>query len=82
MCETFPERAEFKPGCRVRVVSGPFAGVEGVVQTNRCKGRSEVTLDLLQAGVSLEIDDCRLQAIRFEANSTAPPSELLRNIRL
>ena len=82
MCETFPERAEFKPGCRVRVVSGPFAGVEGVVQTKRCKGRSEVTLDLLQACVSLEIDDCRLQAIQSEAKPLAPPGKLSRNIGL
>lgn len=82
MNEMLPERAELKPGCRVRVVSGPFAGVEGIVQTKRCKGRSEVTLDLLQAGVSLEIDECRLQAIQFEAKSPAPPSAFLQNIRL
>jgi transcription antitermination factor NusG len=82
MSETLPEWAELKPGCRVRVISGPFAGVEGVVETKRCKGRSEVTLDLLQSGVSLEIDECRLQAIQFEAKSPAPPSEFLRNIRL
>lgn len=55
--------AELLPGCCVRVTAGPFAGVEGMVESKRGENRSLIALDLLQIGVTLEIDDCRLEAI-------------------
>lgn len=60
---------EFKPGCRVRVKGGLFAGVEGFVSAKCGVSRSVVNLDLLQKGVTLEINDRRL-----EANGGAPHS--------
>ena len=78
MSETLPNRFEFAIGCRVRVISGPFAGVEGTVRTKRCTCRSELSLDLVQSGISLEIDDCQLQAIQMNAQLPAPLSELSR----
>lgn len=50
-------------GNRVQVAHGVFAGVEGVVRERRDPGRVIVSLNLLQAGVSLEIDECLLMLL-------------------
>ena len=44
-------------GQRVRIRSGAMLGVEGTVTTRRGKTRLLVAVDMLQSGVSVEIDD-------------------------
>ena len=51
------------PGNRVRVRRGPFAGIEGVVVTRRGHTRLLVSIDFLQRGASVEIDDYLLDPI-------------------
>ena len=51
------------PGTPVRVRSGPLAGIEGVVAKRRSRSRLIVSVNLLQHGVSLEVDDFLLESI-------------------
>jgi len=51
------------PGNRVRVKTGPFKGVEGVVIQRRGKARLLVAVTFLQQGVSIEIDDFQLEPL-------------------
>ena len=51
------------PGNRVRVRHGAFAGLEGTVLTRRGKTRLLVSVDFLQQGASVEIDDFVLEPI-------------------
>ena len=51
------------PGNRVRVRRGPFAGIEGVVVTRRGQTRLLVSIDFLQQGASVEIDDYLLEPL-------------------
>lgn len=50
-------------GDRVRVKSGALAGVEGMVLARRRKCRLIVAVNLIQQGVSVEIDDHLLEPI-------------------
>jgi transcriptional antiterminator RfaH len=52
-----------QPGRRVRVTSGPFMGLEGTVETCKSGYRLIVGVRLLQRGVSLELDDARVELI-------------------
>lgn len=49
-----PPPVPFEPGQRVRVVSGPFAGVEGVVLERR--GRRRILVGLSGIGLGFEVD--------------------------
>ena len=51
------------PGNRVRVRHGPFAGLEGTVLTRRGKTRPLVSINFLQQGASIEIEDFLLEPI-------------------
>jgi hypothetical protein len=51
------------PGQRVRVRQGAFAGVEGTVLKRRGETRLLVSIDFLQQGASVEIDDFLLDPI-------------------
>ena len=51
------------PGNRVRVRHGPFAGLEGTVLTRRGKTRLLVSINFLQQGASVEIEDFLLEPI-------------------
>lgn len=51
------------PGNRVRVRHGPFAGLEGAVLTRRGNTRLLVSVNFLQQGASVEIDDFLLEPI-------------------
>ena len=55
--------ARIKPGDQVRVRSGTLAGVEGIVVARRRKCRLIVSVQLIQQGVSMEIDDHLLEPI-------------------
>lgn len=58
---TFETRLE--PGRRVRVTTGPFAGVEGVVLKRHGQSRLIVAVQLLQQGVSASVEEWVLEAI-------------------
>lgn len=53
----------YKAGDRVRVAQGPFMGAEGTVRQVCAPARLVLALDLLQAGVSLEIDQRFLEPL-------------------
>lgn len=55
--------ARLEPGERVRVRYGPFEGLEGVVLRRQGETRLLVTVDFLQRGASVEIDDFMLEPI-------------------
>jgi transcriptional antiterminator RfaH len=51
------------PGTRVRVKSGPFMGVEGVVEEQRGKSRLIVEVAFLQQSVSVQIDELLVEPV-------------------
>ena len=51
------------PGNRVRVRSGPLAGLEGVVLNRRGETRLLVRVNFIQKGASVEVDDFLLEPI-------------------
>jgi transcription antitermination factor NusG len=51
------------PGQRVRVKSGSFMGIEGVVEARRGACRLIVEVSFLQQGVSVEIEELLVEAI-------------------
>ena len=60
-------------GCHVRVKIGAFEGVEGTVLTKCHEGRSVIAVELLQKGVTLEIDDCRLELMLVPGSQGKQP---------
>jgi transcription antitermination factor NusG len=50
-------------GQRVRVKAGPFRDQEGVVIRRNGKTRLLISIDYLQQGASLEVDDCLLERV-------------------
>ncbi len=50
-------------GNRVRVTSGPLMGIEGTVLSRRGGDRLLVSVDFLQRGASVEIDDFSLEPL-------------------
>jgi transcription antitermination factor NusG len=50
-------------GIAVRVMSGPLRGQEGVVIERRGKRRLLVSVDLLQQGASVDLDECDVQPL-------------------
>jgi transcriptional antiterminator RfaH len=55
--------SRMKPGQRVRVRQGAFAGVEGIVLKRRGETRLLVIVNFLQQGTSVEIDDFLLDPV-------------------
>jgi transcription antitermination factor NusG len=51
------------PGRRVKVTSGSLMGLEGVILTRRGVNRLFVSVDLIQQGVSLEVDDFMIELL-------------------
>lgn len=58
-------------GRRVRITSGPFAGVEGILKRRKAGLRVVVSLQLIRQSVALEVDEADLVAVR-EAHPHAP----------
>ena len=50
-------------GQRVRVRNGPFGGLEGTVLKRRGRNRLLVSVNFVQRGASIDIDDCQLEYI-------------------
>ncbi|MHC4401900.1 MAG: transcription termination/antitermination NusG family protein [Planctomycetota bacterium] len=61
--EPLTVEARLSAGSRVRVRFGPLAGVEGSVLSRRGATRLVVSVDFLQQGASVEIDDFMLEPI-------------------
>jgi len=55
--------SRLQTGRNVRVRNGPFAGVEGVVLRRRGKTRLLVSINFLQQGASVEIEDFCLEPL-------------------
>lgn len=55
--------ARLEAGDRVRIRSGPLAGLEGVVMHRRARERLLVAVEFLQKGASIEIADFQLEPI-------------------
>lgn len=55
--EPLIRESEFQPGQRVEVTEGPFRGAIGIYVERKSSSRLLVWLDILGAGVSLEIED-------------------------
>jgi transcriptional antiterminator RfaH len=51
------------PGTRIRVKSGPFMGVEGVVEEQRGRCRLIVEVSFLQQSVTVEIDELQVEPV-------------------
>lgn len=51
------------PGRRVRVRQGSMRGLEGIVTERRCQTRLLVTIDFLQQGASMAIEDYLLETL-------------------
>lgn len=55
--------ARLESGMRVRIRSGPLAGIEGAVLRREKESRLLVSVDFLQQGASLLLDDCQVEAL-------------------
>jgi transcription termination/antitermination protein NusG len=70
-CKTIEPHPFMAKGDRVRVVTGPLAGVIGVVQKRGNGLRFIVTLDVIGKSVSLHIDGSALELIASHPNLSA-----------
>jgi transcriptional antiterminator RfaH len=55
--------SQLAPGRRVRIRHGALAGLEGTVLKRRDETRLVVSVDFIQQGASIQIDDSQLEAI-------------------
>ncbi|NQT16038.1 MAG: antitermination protein NusG [Planctomycetes bacterium] len=55
--------ARLQPGTRVRVRSGPFRDLEGVILRRAKKTKLLVAVNFIQQGASVLLDDCQLEWI-------------------
>jgi transcription antitermination factor NusG len=55
--------SRLESGNRVRVKQGPLMGIEGTVLTRRGLSRLLVSINFLQQGASVEVEDCLLEKI-------------------
>ncbi|HEY4309131.1 MAG TPA: transcription termination/antitermination NusG family protein [Pirellulales bacterium] len=55
--------SQLRPGRRVRVRHGCFAGIEGIIEARCRQTRLIVAVTFLQQGVSVELDDAMLEPI-------------------
>jgi transcriptional antiterminator RfaH len=59
--QTLPTEHLFKPGQRVVVTQGPFAGIEAIYQASSAEQRSMILLELLNKPVLMQIDTAALR---------------------
>lgn len=57
------QESRIQPGQTVRVVSGPFMGIEGVVLSRRGEERLHVAVRFLQQGASVAIEDFQVEPV-------------------
>ena len=58
-------------GQRVRIRSGPLAGMEGVLVRRKNSLRVVLTMDLIQQSVAVEVDEMELETLDSESASSA-----------
>lgn len=56
-----PIQTLFEPGDAVRVIEGPFAGIEAIYQTADAQQRSMILLEILSRPVTMAIDTAALR---------------------
>jgi transcription antitermination factor NusG len=61
--EALTPEAKLQAGSRVRVRSGPFAGLEGEVLRREGKTRLLLSVRYLEQGVSMEMDEALLESV-------------------
>ena len=61
--EALTPEAKLQAGSRVRVRSGPFAGLEGDVIRREGKTRLLLSVRYLEQGVSMEMDEALLESV-------------------
>lgn len=66
----YPEE-RIRPGSRVRIMSGPLAGLEGIVESRPGRSRFVVAVDFLRQGVGIEVDARALEPIESPASAAA-----------
>ena len=59
--EALPTENLFKPGDRVVVTEGPFAGIEAIYQASSAEQRSMILIELLNKPVLMRIDTAALR---------------------
>jgi transcription antitermination factor NusG len=59
--EPLTPEARIEPGRPVRIRSGVFAGMEGVVIRRANETRLVVAVNFLQRGASVQVDDCQVE---------------------
>ena len=52
-----------QPGTKVKVISGSMTGYEGLITEIRGKNRLIITVNFLQQGVSVELDNCEVEKL-------------------
>jgi len=52
-----PPNADLRPGDRLRIEEGPFAGLEGVFQTRRGEDRVVLLLEIMRRAQSLIVPE-------------------------
>lgn len=52
-----------RAGRRVRIITGPMAGVEGIFLRRKDRARVVISISLIQRSVSMEIDEADVEAI-------------------
>ncbi|MCC9601103.1 KOW motif-containing protein [Stieleria sp. JC731] len=63
------------PGQHVRVKNGPFAGFEGVVIRRDQETRLLVSVQFMDQGVSVKLDDCQLEPLGTPSDGSAIAKE-------
>jgi hypothetical protein len=59
-----PSRILLTLGCRVRVVNGPLAGLEGILRHRKGNHHLILSVDLIQHSISAETGVCNLMLVR------------------
>lgn len=70
----FAPHAFLKAGERVRILSGPLAGIEGILQRVKSRFRIILSVELLQKAVAVEVDIDAVERVRLlpAASAGAP----------
>lgn len=66
-------------GDRVRVLSGPLAGIEGVLTRVKNRCRIVLSVELLQKAVAVEVDISAVARLETSRSAEAPAHQSLRN---
>lgn len=65
-------------GRRVRIVDGPFAGLQGILKQKKSGLRVVVSLDLIQRSVVVDVDAADVESVLGEKGRIPPPPGVFR----